>query len=91
MEPVSSGEKPTINPEVSCLATMHSMYCQLESMGWRDAIYAPKDGSEFLSIEAGSTGTHRTIRDEDGGFWILAGDMYPAHPILFKTKGVINE
>jgi hypothetical protein len=63
----------------------------LKSLGWRDGQYAPKDGTRFLSIEAGSTGVfpcywmtnkHMT---EGGGFWSEAhGDLWPAKPTLWK-------
>lgn len=63
----------------------------LKSLGWRDGQYAPKDGTRFLSIEAGSTGvfpcywmTNKHMA-EGGGFWIEAhGDLWPAKPTLWK-------
>ena len=63
----------------------------LKSLGWRDGQYAPKDGTRFLSIEAGSTGvfpcywmTNKHMK-EGGGFWSEAhGDLWPAKPTLWK-------
>lgn len=63
----------------------------LKSLGWRDGQYAPKDGTRFLSIEAGSTGvfpcywmTNKHMA-EGGGFWSEAhGDLWPAKPTLWK-------
>ena len=59
-------------------------YDRLRKLGWRDTIYAPRDGSPLLLIEAGSTGIHQGYRDEHG-FWVIDEDTYPSHPILFKV------
>lgn len=32
---------------------------RLQSLGWREGIYCPKDGSDFALVEWGSTGIHR--------------------------------
>jgi len=62
----------------------------LKSLGWRDGQYAPKDGTRFLSIEAGSTGVFPCYwmdkhMKEGGGFWSEAhGDLWPAKPTLWK-------
>jgi hypothetical protein len=58
----------------------------LRKLGWREARYAPQDGTPFLAIEAGSTGVHECSRNPDGHFWIYDGDMWPARPILWKPK-----
>jgi hypothetical protein len=56
-----------------------------EHHGFRDARYAPADGSPLLLIEAGSSGIHDGWRDEDG-FWIFDGETYPSNPCLFKPR-----
>jgi len=70
------------------LGEMFTRYEALKKLGWQDIIYCPKDGSEFLSISAGSPGVHRCHYDGEWpkGFWWIseAGDMRPAHPILWK-------
>jgi hypothetical protein len=58
----------------------------LEKLGWRHAMYAPRDNSTFLSIGIGSTGIHETTRHEDGSFWIYDGDVWPATPGTIMWK-----
>jgi hypothetical protein len=73
--------------EKSALHTMHDAYTRLKDMGWREAIYCPKDGSHFQAIEAGSTGVHDCAYwgEWPNGSWnVFDGDIWPAHPILFK-------
>jgi hypothetical protein len=57
---------------------------RLHELGWRDAMYAPKDGSPLRLIEAGSSGIHQGYRDAEGRFWIDDGDTWPSQPILWK-------
>lgn len=76
--------------ERTCLLVMFNAYDRLHELGWRDAIYCPKDGTAFDAISAGSTG----IGDccylgewPNGGFFVAeAGDLWPANPILFRLK-----
>lgn len=74
--------------EQAALREMCRAHHRLKDFGWRDAIYCPKDGSEFEAIEAGSTGIHRCRYDgawPKGAWWILAdGDLWPSRPILFR-------
>jgi hypothetical protein len=74
--------------ETGELTTMLGCYEKLKTIGWNDIIYCPKDGKHFLSISAGSTGVHECWYDGEwpNGHWWLAdgGDVYPAHPILWK-------
>ncbi len=77
--------------EVKLLEQMLDAREGLKSLGWRDGQYAPKDGTRFLSIEAGSTGVfpcywmpNKHMAD-GGGFWSEAhGDLWPATPTLWK-------
>lgn len=60
---------------------------RLRDFGWREGIYCPKDGSEFETIEAGSTGVFRCRYDGEwpDGMWMTFadGDVYPSsHPPL---------
>jgi hypothetical protein len=61
---------------------------RLKELGWKDAIYCPKNGSQFEVIEAGSTGIHRCVYQgewPDGHWWILEDDdMSPSWPVLFR-------
>lgn len=60
----------------------------LKRLGWRDAVYCPKDGSPFDAIEAGSTGIHRChyFGEWPNGHYFVeeAGDLWPSRPILFR-------
>lgn len=74
--------------EDSAIKMFFRSYIRLKELGWREAIYCPKDGSEFEVIEPGSTGIHRCVyRGEwpSGGYWIVSdGDMSPSRPALFR-------
>lgn len=76
--------------EQDAINAMFQAWLRLRELGWRDAVYCPKDGSTFLAIEPGSTGIHDcSYRGEwpDGGWWIHADrDMWPSRPCLFRLK-----
>jgi hypothetical protein len=75
--------------ENAALMQMFEAYQRLQEMGWSDAIYCPKDGSVFSAISAGSTGIHKcnyTGEWPKGSWWIYDGDMWPAHPILWRKR-----
>lgn len=61
---------------------------RLKQLGWKEAIYCPKDGSEFDAIEPGSTGIHKTHYSGEWptGGWMVAdgGDLWPSHPYLYR-------
>ena len=75
--------------ERAAIDALWHAYQRLKELGWREAMYCPKDGSTFNAIEAGSTGIH--ICHYDGkwptGHWWLHdhdGDLSPSRPIMFK-------
>lgn len=74
--------------EQSAIRMMLQAYLRLKELGWNDAVYCPKDGSEFDVIEAGSTGIHRCIYEGEwpnGRWWILdEGDISPSRPVLYR-------
>jgi hypothetical protein len=74
--------------EAEALRVMFAAFQRLNELGWRDAIYCPKDGSSFDVIEAGSTGIHRAHYEGEwpkGGWWIEADDdLWPSRPILYR-------
>lgn len=76
--------------EQSALVAMHDAYDRLRELGWRQAIYCPKDGTWFDAIEAGSTGIHDCHYHGEwpnGSWWVAeAGDLWPSRPILFRLK-----
>lgn len=70
-------------PERDLLVQMFTAFDALRKMGWREAVYAPKDTPIEL-IEAGSTGIFLGRRD-DAGFWVFdGGDTWPSRAILFR-------
>lgn len=75
--------------EQAAIRMMFEARQRLMELGWNDAIYCPKDGSEFDAIEPGSTGIHRChYRGEwPNGHWHIAsdGDLYPSRPVLYRA------
>lgn len=75
--------------EQAALNMMFDAWQRLKELGWREAIYCPKDGRVFDAIEAGSTGIHAChYRGEwpKGGWWVDDGDLWPSRPILFRLR-----
>ena len=75
--------------EQSAIHAMFDAWQRLKELGWNNAEYCPKDGSEFDAIEAGSTGIHRCRYDGDwptGHWWIIGDDdLWPSRPVLFRA------
>lgn len=83
------GTEPAIpDPEAAALARLHAAHQELERLGWKGAIYCPKDGTVFLAIEPGTGVPMRCAYWGEwptGGWWELdSGDAYPVRPSLFK-------
>jgi hypothetical protein len=80
--------------EQSAIHAMWEAYHRLEELGWRNAIYCPKDGTMFKAIEPGSTGIHDCMYQgewPDGSWWtVWEGDMGPSRPILFKLNADVE-
>lgn len=76
--------------EQDAINLMHDCFERLRELGWSEAIYCPKDGSEFDAIEAGSTGIHRCHYSGEWpeGHWYIAegGDLWPSRPILYRVS-----
>lgn len=70
--------------ELDALRFMFSAWERLKELGWREAMYAPRDGRTLEFIEAGSTGIHRGHKDEKFTWIHDAGDLWPSNPILFR-------
>ena len=70
--------------ERDALLVMMKAFERLRELGWRDAMYAPRDGRLLEFIEAGSTGIHKGHKDEKFVWIHDAGDLWPSHPILFR-------
>lgn len=75
--------------EADAIQQMQAAYARLKQLGWNDAIYCPKDGSNFHTIEVGSTGIHPTHYEGEwptGSWWVEeAGDLWPSRPCLWKA------
>ena len=75
-------------PDVeTALTVMTQAWHRLRELGWREAMYCPKDGSMFEVIEAGSSGIHVAYYHGEwpNGWWIAdEGDSWPSHPILWR-------
>ena len=74
--------------EEDAMAAMQEAFERLKDLGWKEAMYCPKDGTLFLAIEPGCStagvcqylGTWPT-----GRYWMHAGgDLWPSRPALFK-------
>lgn len=76
--------------EQSAIDAMFEAYQRLKELGWREAIYCPKDGTEFKAIESGSTGIfdcHYSGEWPKGSCWVEdGGDLWPSRPCLFKLN-----
>jgi hypothetical protein len=67
----------------------------IDSCGWREIMYAPKDGTPFEVITVGSIGIFaaRWLGEKDDLLFVEdGGDLWPAQAMLFrltqpKTKG----
>lgn len=72
----------------AALRQMFEAWLRLKELGWNQAMYCPKDGSEFAAIEAGSTGVfdcHYSGKWPTGSWWISdGGDLWPSSPILWR-------
>jgi len=84
-------ERERLMPELGDALRMLGRVSQrFEDLGWREAIYCPKDGSVFEVIEFGSTGIHDCHYDGKwpNGRWYVhdGGDLWPSRPVLFREK-----
>ena len=82
-----AAEMPT---DYDCLRQMIICHERLRDLGWRDAIYCPKDGTVFEAIEFGSTGIHDCHYEGNwpNGEWLVhdMGDLMPSRPVMFRPK-----
>lgn len=74
--------------EADCLAVMQQAFNRLQELGWRDAVYSPKDGTYFQAIVFGGSRPLPCtyLGDWPSGGWFVAeaGDLWPCRPSLFK-------
>lgn len=80
--------------EQSALRVLYMAWERLKDFGWREPIYAPKDGTVFEVIELGSVGvfTCRYSGEWPDGWWDQMDDrdVYPTHqtPAMFRLRKV---
>lgn len=76
--------------ERSAIVAMFEAFDRLRRLGWKEAMYCPKDGSMFSIIEPGSTGVFDCayVGEWPDGYYVSHDetDSYVSHPILFKPK-----
>ena len=73
--------------EKAAIHMLWDAHQRLKELGWREAIYCPKDGTSFQVIEPGSTGIfpcHYQGEWPAGSWWIEEDGGCPSHPVLFK-------
>ncbi|RVT96209.1 hypothetical protein EOD42_13920 [Rhodovarius crocodyli] len=74
--------------EPSALRFLSSAYYRLQELGWMEAKYGPKDGSEVRAIQAGSTGIFaaRYSGIWPDGHWLMfdGTDAWVAEPLLVR-------
>lgn len=77
--------------ERPAITRLYSAWSDLKAEGWREIMYAPKDGTEIEIIECGSTGIHKAVWlsfehkpfDSCGAFF--ADGNWPSSPVLFRN------
>jgi hypothetical protein len=77
--------------EATALRAMFDAFVTLKEMGWREAIYAPCDGTPLDVIEVGSTGIHFATRDAERRFWIHDDNTWPSRPCLFRLRASLTD
>lgn len=89
MEEDDARRKELMPDEQAALRMLFDAWQRLKELGWRDAIYCPKDGRLFEVVECGSTGIHKCSYDGEwpnGHWWIHEedGDLSHSRPVLFR-------
>lgn len=78
--------------EQSAIRQLWDAQYRLKDFGWKDPVYAPKDGSLLDILELGSTGIHRGYYEGEwpkGYWWLLDdGDMSPTRPALARASAM---
>lgn len=79
--------------EKAAINKLFDAWLRLKELGWKEACYCPKDGTDFQIIEAGSTGifdAHYSGKWPDG--YIISHDDHdsyssrPGGTLLYKVK-----
>lgn len=83
--PTGSIVRPFAGDEAEAIRLLQRIQLRLKELGWRDAMYAPKDGSTFDCIEVGCTAVLTNCTRDEIGFWHHDTDTWPMCPILFRA------
>jgi hypothetical protein len=76
---------PREDPEGDAIRGLDRSYRALKELGWRDAMYAPRDGTPIDLIEVGCTAVLTNCYRDEVGFWQhAANETWPTRPILFR-------
>jgi hypothetical protein len=70
-------------------ALFNAQRALIEHHGWKEIIYAPKDGTPFEVITTGSIGifSARWLGEKNDLLFVEdGGDLWPARAILFRIK-----
>lgn len=75
--------------EEDCFRMLATLGTRLEELGWRHAIYCPKDGTEFQALSLGCSKPYPCIYEGEWpkGRWEAydeSGDGWPDYPSLYK-------
>lgn len=78
--------RPFAGDEEESVRLVSRIYLRLKELGWRDAMYAPKDSSPLDCIEAGCSVVLTNCARDENGFWHYDGnDTWPLTPVLFRA------
>lgn len=73
--------------EADAIAQLSAVLYRLKDLGWRERMYAPKDGTMIEVIEPCSVGTFdANYWDGVGWFSHDAEDSYPSDFIMWRPK-----
>ena len=74
--------------EEDAMVAMQEAFERLKELGWKEAIYCPKDGTLFWAMEPGcsAAGVCQCLGEWPKGHWWMhsGGDIWPSRPILWK-------
>lgn len=72
--------------EQDCIRMMVQCRLRLIDLGWREGMFAPRDGTEFEAINAGYRGPTICTHLGSGFFVADGGDWWPVpRPIVFRA------